>query len=406
MNNDNKNSDVRIAVKAKEDLENWRKTSLNIAISGATTNDKYKFINNFCGRDIIDLNDCDEFSIVAPCKPTPYFHLNNQNVVVWDLPECFFTNKSDYLNYLKIDNYDLFLIFHSNNCYQIDLWLAKELLALNKRVFFIKNYSCFVQSADEANLIESIRVEIKGEEIEQEEDEDEQKEDQEEVINESNVYVVSPNKQDRNKLDFNKLNLDILDSLNQDKAETMTLTVEPFSKEIVDKKLEILKSKTFYSALVSSVLGTFTVPGLQIFVDIAFLTTEIWFYMHQFGLRYEVLKELATKNGIIFDKINNCVNKYKYGPMILINDMQTLSTVMQKLLPLFTISSTNEITKLIPLFGHIIHGSLSFAATRYALITVLDEFAKISMEIIDILIENEKVKSTLEEKILEENNIK
>lgn len=392
------NSDVRIAIKAKEDLENWRNTNLNIAISGATTNDKYKFINNFCGADVIDLNDCDDFSIVAPFKPTPYFHFNNHNVVVWDLPECFFANKSEYLNYLQIDHYDLFLIFHSNTCYQIDLWLAKELLSLKKRVFFIKNYSSFVHSADESNLIETIRVEMRDEEESQEADE-------EDLINE-NVYLISPNKEDRHRLDFNKLNMDILHSLSDDKAETMALTVDPFSKEIVDKKLEILKSKTFYSALASSILGTFTVPGLQIIIDLAFITTEVWFYIQQFGLRIDTLKELAHKNGIMFEKIHNCVSKYTYGPMILTNDAQTLTALLMKLLPIFTLTSTSEISKLIPLVGSILHGSLSFAATRYALITILDEFAKISMEIIDILIENEQTKSAMEQKILEENNIK
>ena len=73
-----------------------------------------------------------------------------------------------------------------------------------------------------------------------------------------------------------------------------------------------------------------------------------------------------------------------------------------KVLPLFTISNATEITKLFPLVGQIIHGSLSYAATRYALITVLDEFAKISMEIIDLLIENEKSKTALEESIVEQ----
>ena len=290
-----------IAIKAKKDLENWRQTSLNIAITGATCNDKYKFINNITGTNIIDLKDFEDYNIVAPSKPTPYYHSNNVNVIVWDLPECFYQNKSDYFKLLNIENYDLFLIFHSNTCDQIDLWLARELINLKKRVFFIKNYSNFVQSAEECNLVETIRVEMKDEQ-------DEEPFEEEDLINDDNVYTISPNGMDRNKLDFNKLNIDMLNSLNNDKRETMALTVEPFSKEIVDKKLEILKSKTFYSALVSSVLGTFTVPGLQILVDMAFITTEIWFYMHQFGLRIETLKELATKNGILFEKISACVS--------------------------------------------------------------------------------------------------
>jgi len=376
------NPDKFIALKAKENLSNWRTINLNIAISGATCIDKYRFINNLTGLNVSDMNNLvDEYNILAPSKPTPYRHISNSNYIIWDLPECYHKNKQDYLNLLKINNYDLFLIFQSSNSEQIDIWLAKELYLYKKKVFFIRNYSNFVQSSlDANNLVETIQVEIEGEESNDDND----------SFQEDNVYLISPHFEYRYKLDFNRLLIDLINSLDYEKMQVMLLSTEPISKEIIEKKLKLLKSKTFYSAIVSSIMGTFSLPDVFIKIDTEFLSTEIWFYLEQFGLNIERLKDLADKNNILFEKITGSISKHKYGSLVLINEIHFLSQAILKVLPMFSI--TSDIVSLFPLVGSIVEESLSYAATKYALNNILEEFFQISADLIDILNESELIK--------------
>ena len=55
-------------------------------------------------------------------------------------------------------------------------------------------------------------------------------------------------------------------------------------------------------------------------------------------------------------------------------------------------SITSDIVSLFPLVGSIVEESLSYAATKYALNNILEEFFQISADLIDILNESELIK--------------
>jgi hypothetical protein len=360
--------EILMAIKAKEDLNSWRKTTINLAISGATTADKYKFISILTNSNLAEMNECEEYNILAPVKPKPYFHSNNSNFTVWDLPECYFSNKSDYLNSIEVNKYDLFFIFNSNNSDQIDLWLAKDLIELKKKVFFIKNYPNFVQSPLD-NLIETIQVvEANQHEYSLESD---------------NVYLVSPNIEDRNSLDFINLLMDVMKSLSSDKMEALALTLEPFSKEIVHTKYLVLKSKTFYSAFASSILGISTVLEASICIDLALITNEIWFFIQQFGLEFENIDKLETLDASGFDKIISSISKYEYGSFILLNNIQNLSDIVLKIFKELVHLNSQDLVEFFPQIAQILNDSWAFSATRFALCSILDDLARISADIID-----------------------
>ena len=46
--------EIVMAIKANHDLNNWRTTTLNIAIPGATNADKYKFICILTGSNLAE----------------------------------------------------------------------------------------------------------------------------------------------------------------------------------------------------------------------------------------------------------------------------------------------------------------------------------------------------------------
>ena len=73
-------------------------------------------------------------------------------------------------------------------------------------------------------------------------------------------------------------------------------------------------------------MGTFSLPDVFIKIDIEFLSTEIWFYLEQFGLNIERLKDLADKNNILFEKITGSISKHKYGSSALLKYVSKFST--------------------------------------------------------------------------------
>ena len=67
-------------------------------------------------------------------------------------------------------------------------------------------------------------------------------------------------------------------------------------------------------------------PDVFIKIDTEFLSTEIWFYLEQFGLNIERLKDLADKNNILFEKITGSISKHKYGSLVLLKYVSKFST--------------------------------------------------------------------------------
>lgn len=220
-----------------------------------------------------------------------------------------------------------------------------------------------------------------------------------------NFYTLSTRTDQQNNFDFNKLSIDLLNSLDTIKMESFTFTIEPMSKEIINKKHEILKSKTYHSAVVSTVCGIFThiVPGMGLVVDMAFLIQEIKFYSVQFGLNEENLKKISKESNVLYDDIINVISKSAYASLIFLKDLHSLTSVLIKILPIFAVASATEGIKFFPVLGHIIHGSMSFLMTKFALIKILDEFSKVALDLNEFIIEvnNKNTTKAIDEQIKE-----
>ena len=187
--------------------------------------------------------------------------------------------------------------------------------------------------------------------------------------------------------------------------ETLTFTIEPMSKEIIQKKHEILKSKTYHSAVISTVCGILThiVPGMGLVVDMTFLLHEIRFYTVQFGLNEENLRKISAESNILYNDLIEVISKSAYASLIFIKDLHTLTSVLVKILPIFAVASATEGIKFFPVLGHIIHGSMSFLMTKFALIKILDEFSRVALDLNDLIMEvnNRNTTKALDEKVNE-----
>ena len=200
-----------------------------------------------------------------------------------------------------------------------------------------------------------------------------------------NHYLISP--ECCSNLDLNKLMIDLIHSLKDTKSETLTFTVEPFSRDLIIKKYETLRSKTYHSAIISTLCGIFThiVPGVGLIVDLGFLIQEIRFYLSQFNLHEEGLIKTTNKHNVTYDELLFVISKSSYGSLIILKDVHTLTSVLIKVLPVLAAASALDSIKIFPVVGHIIHGTMSFFMTKIALIKILDEFCNVALEINDLI---------------------
>lgn len=364
-------------------LIKWKSTQLNIGVMGSSSTHKESLIKSFaCVKSPEALDDITDYEFIKPTKPVGHVHSNNENIIFWEMPECDELGKNEYIDLFQIERYDLLLICQcgSKPFDENELWIAQQLKSRNVNVFFVKIKSnvseCTNQNVmSEIEAIDRLEFQI-IEKINNEFVE----------INEAdhdNFYSVSNNDVHKLKFDFSKLNIDLMSSLTGEKKEAFIFSIEPFSKDIIREKHELLKSKTHHSAVVSTLCGIFThiIPGVGLVVDLAFLVKEITFYLAQFGLNDDSLSKISKQNNIAYDELVNIISKSAYASLILLKDLHALTSTLIKVLPIFAAANAADSIKIFPVVGHIIHGSISFLMTKYALLKILDEFSGVALDI-------------------------
>jgi predicted GTPase len=113
----------------------WKDVHINIAIVGETYVSKSTFINQLRGLKEWDNGFASVGLGDTTLEPTLYENPYNANMVCWDLPgvgTLRFPKDDSYLETIKIDRYDLFVII-SDACFsENDAWLARNILNRGK----------------------------------------------------------------------------------------------------------------------------------------------------------------------------------------------------------------------------------------------------------------------------------
>jgi len=119
-------------------LTNWKSTQLNIGIMAAGYADRHTFINTMKGVD--SSSDTQGFELITISKPVGHVHPQNSNVIFWEMPECVDLDRNEYISLLQIEKYDILLVCQSDTSKfdENELWLAEQMKAKGKPVFFVK----------------------------------------------------------------------------------------------------------------------------------------------------------------------------------------------------------------------------------------------------------------------------
>ena len=378
----------------KNHLTEWKRVDINIAIVGDDKSNLTRklLINKMIGSYQTQTGKHDIEMVDVTMKPTltkpeSFAHSNNDKFQVWDLGtindldketlNSILSNK-DFEN--ELEKYDFFILLtkQSENLTENENLFADKIESLKKKIYFVK-------SIEDKNIQEA-KIDEK---------EDVKTNETNPSDNKKPVYLLAC---DDSKINcqFIKLNDDILKDLEKnEKLVTYVLTIEPLSHQIIYKKTEILRTRAYQIAILSSIFGYFLpLPGLTIAADLTLLATEIIFYIKQFSLNKESIENLAKKFKGTHLELSKIFAKSKYASLLLLEDIHTLSGLLLKTIPLFAISSASDLFKFIPIMGFILKGTISYESTKYTLMSILDELSKVAIDVHNFI----KDQNTMEKK--------
>nr|XP_055066051.1 interferon-inducible GTPase 5-like [Misgurnus anguillicaudatus] len=274
------------ATKAKEQLDALDNLVLNIAVTGETGTGKSAFINAFRG-----LGDDDDMSAPTGITETTndvtmYTHPTKPNVKLYDLPGIGVPNlKADqYLNEVKFEIYDLFIIISSTRFKENDVFLAKEIKKKQKHFYFVRSKidndihsASHRRNFNEDHVLCTIRENccknLKD-------------------VGNPQVFLISS--YDLEKYDFQKLVDTIESELSEHKRFALVQCVPVCSLAMLEKKKKMMEKYVMVAALASG-LGGLIHPSLYMTFGNKGLAAFLSSCHYAFGLDEESLMKLSEK---------------------------------------------------------------------------------------------------------------
>ena len=194
------------------------------------------------------------------------------------------------------------------------------------------------------------------------------------ICGEDNIFLISNHHQ--NKWDFDRLTQAILDVLPRYQRECLTLslnTLTSLSREILKRKVDVFKRRTWLIAFASALVACAPLPGLSFSVDATMIFFEIRQYIAQLGI--------PSEGSEIFEILSDTI-KQEVASLCL-----NFSSIA-KIVSFFTLvgspaAAVEEVARFIPVIGLATASTLSFAGTFSMLRTALNRVETVALAVLE-----------------------
>lgn len=305
-------SDPNAAVaKAKEQLDSLDSVTLNIAVTGETGAGKSAFINAFRGLNDDDDNSAPTGITETTKVATMYTHSTKSNVRLWDLPGTGMPNfkANKFLQEVKFETYDLFIIISSERFKENDVFLAKEIQKKQKRFYFVRTKIdndirsvAKTRKFDEQQVLCTIREDCHRNLKE---------------LGNPKVFLISS--YDLGKYDFQDLVETLESDLSEYKRCALVQSLPVCSLAMLEKKKEVMEKFIWLAALGSSLGAFIPSPLLSVAIDKMVLMTYLASCQNALGLNEQSLIKLSERMNKPLSQLKSAI-KYPL-PLTLVEKM-------------------------------------------------------------------------------------
>ena len=345
-------------------LNSWKDTPVNIAVTGQSGSGKSSFINAV--RNIDD-DEHPDFAAVGitetTFEPKPYAFPNNKNIMLWDLPgagtESF--KADDYSNQMDFGKYDSFVILSESRFTEIDKLIADEISKIRKKFYFVRTKMDDVmrnerrvrkKKFDATQIKMEIKKDCKGK-----------------LGGKGEVYLIDSF--EVQEFDFQLLLKTLVEDLPAIKQQALAMTLQAKSMDIVGKKMDFLLARLPWVAMKSAAVGAVPIPGVSAVYDITVISQEAHFQKQQLGIDDASLEAMARdaqmtkqqfkKKITIASGDAGCLS-VGYGCMDLI--------VKAAFAEVIAAEGIESLVKTVPIIGSVVAAGMS-GATTYAALRIM-----------------------------------
>ena len=194
------------------------------------------------------------------------------------------------------------------------------------------------------------------------------------ISSENDIFLISNH--DPEKWDFSRLTEAILDALPRYKREALTMSLNALtslSKDILKRKVQILYGRMILVAAASGGVAAIPVPGLSIAVDAVLIFNEISEYIAQLGIPLEGSK--------IFKAVNFVTQKAIADMYLMFSSKANILSLLIK--EVAAGLAAEGASRLIPIVGPVVAGTLSFTCTFLFLRSCLKKIEKVALAVLE-----------------------
>ncbi|XP_028404320.1 interferon-inducible GTPase 1-like [Dendronephthya gigantea] len=260
-----------------ERLQRWKDVEINLATLGNSGAGKSSFINAIRGLKSSDPLGAKTGPTETTKVPLSYQHPTNANILFWDLPGIGTPSHPEFIKFceeIKIEIYDTFLIIASESFTESHRQFAEKVTAMGKPFFFIRSKidqaiegerHDYPETFEEKKVMKNVREDC----VENVKN-----------IKKEDIFLISNHHP--NKWDFDDLRKAIFDRLPSSMRESLILSLQACSVNILCAKIEVLKERRFLASF-ASVMTKLSLGPFSLSIDKKRIMKKIHFYRLQLG---------------------------------------------------------------------------------------------------------------------------
>ncbi|CAC5387734.1 unnamed protein product [Mytilus coruscus] len=342
----------------ERNINRWKTETVKFAVSGCTATGKSTFINSLRNVKRGDKGYADVGFGDTTKEPTPYSHPDNDKIVYYDLPGVgtLEIKKENFINDMKISDYDFIFIFFDKVITEDNLWLVVELDKIGKPYCFVRSKldedmkNAERENIDTATVLPTIREKIKK-----------SLEKNDKFNNSKKIFFISS--VDKKIGEMSELVSYVESNVDKFKCEAVMSSMAVFSEDIIHLKHKVLKRRIKLASVAAAAIAATPVPGVDFAVNVTLLVEEVNNYIKCFSLSAQKMESLEN-----FDRSNLKCSK------ILVPKAKIATWVIFRLGIFATVmAAENVLDLLLPLVGSLISGVTTAAIAYKFLNGVLDD---------------------------------